>query len=177
MTIKEALYVGFPLTEEMKSLQIVNRGTTNEYYIDCRTEYEKDFNYKVRPVSANPLAYLICCPNCGKLHPFPRGWSDQKASNLLIDHVVVPEMIEFDEDGKRFQITVIDFFPMSGMSMTDIDPAITEAFRMFWTSNNPKVQEAYNLLFPEFDYSDSIDPDGKPVSMKNPRGTTTFPGE
>ena len=163
MTIKEALNVGFPMTNRIKELQVVNYGTTNEYYIDNRTEYEGNFNYIVHILSYNALAYLICCPNCGKLHPFPIGWSDQVASNLWIDHVVIPELLEYDEDGKKYQLTVYDWDGITEDKHDETELTLS----LFARSNNPKVKEAYDLLFPECDYSESIDPDAKPLFQKD----------
>ena len=164
MKVNDLIRMGFPKTEALKNVQVVNPGTDAEYYIDTRTEYKDDFNYIVHPITANHLAYAIVCPNCGRFHLFPLGWSEMLASNCYEDNVVVPELVGYAEDGKHFQIKVVDYSPTIAVDRRT-DEIITELGLMFGNSSNPKVKEAFQLLFPDCDYSDSIDSDASEANL------------
>lgn len=148
----------FPETEEMKQLQIRDKGTDFEFITDPRTITDDFLNSIVYPVTENALWYAYVCPNCGKFHirgkhikigigSYSEEWftAPENCITLIQDW---KERIEH----RNNEIHLKDF---DGMTVYNLEmySAIVRIIQTVWAANDPELTKArdYLLSFGCFD--------------------------
>ena len=139
----------FPETEEMKQLQIRDRGTEEEFITDPRTMTDDFLNSIVYPVTENALWYVYVCPNCGKFHI--RG-KHIGTGSCFEEWFIAPEnsntvIQDWKEisDHRNNMIHLKDFEGMTTYSL-DMVPAVERIIQTVWAANDPELTKARDYL-------------------------------
>lgn len=150
-TYGEILKMGFPETDEMKLLQIRNKGTDEEFITDPRTITDDYLNSIVYPVTENDLWYVYVCPNCGKFHI--RGKHLYGDEDYYEEWFVAPEnSITCIQDWKEISghrnnmIHLKDFDNMTGYKL-EMYSAMERINQTLRNAQVPELREAYKFLF------------------------------
>ena len=148
----------FPITPAVMNL--INwkgaAGIDNDCLTDPRTTQDEMFNSTVQPLTANNLEWVIVCPNCQKLHAFPKRFIPPETLRDEAPYIFqIPEnelsaefILEWKtETGKdNNMIRVYDPEGITAYS-PDADRFIEESLLLAIRSNDKAKIDAWNTLF------------------------------
>lgn len=149
-TYGEILKMGFQETDEMKQLEIKNRGTEEEFITDPRTMTDDFLNSIVYPVTENALWYVYVCPNCGKFHirgkHIGTGSCFEEWFNAPESYVEAIQYWKMISDHRNNMIHLKDFDHMTEYSL-EMVPAVVRIIQTVWAAADPELRKARDYLF------------------------------
>ncbi len=100
---------GMPITEAFDILEIFNRGTIFEHYVDPRTYRNEDNIYVIKPITENSLYFCYVCPWCQDIHIESKRelFTDQRKLFVKCSHL------------KHLKLTFIIDMPVARIAIND----------------------------------------------------------